>query len=89
VPPQNWFCEASVICIMNGYAVVVVVVPPTMGWGAAAAEGAPSNVVVAAAAVAAQTAAVLLTWLSPNIGLLESCRWGDARVWGVSHDASG
>ena len=25
MPPQNWFCEASVICMTNGYAVVVVV----------------------------------------------------------------
>src|SRR5882757_889990 len=84
VPPQNWFCEASVICMTNGYAVVVVVVPPTMGWGAATAPGAPSSAVAAAAAVATQSAAVFLARLSPNMVLLGSCRWGTRGCGGAA-----
>jgi hypothetical protein len=74
---------------MNGYAVVVVVVPPTIGWGAATAPGAHRRAVAAAAAAAVQRAAVFLARLSPNMDLLRSCRWGDARVWGVRHGACG
>src|SRR4051794_16083739 len=83
VPPQNWFCEASVICIMNGYEVVVVVVPPTMGWGAATAVGAPNNAVAAAAAGARGTPGGFLARGRPNISESpQGCRGGGARVWG-------
>src|SRR5262245_32410050 len=87
VPPQNWFCAASVICIMNGYAVLVVGGPPTIGWGAATAPGAPSSAVVAAAAVAMAAAAAFLARLSPNMSLPQRlpvggrAGGGDAR-WG-------
>src|SRR5690606_28672614 len=86
VPPQNWSCEASVICIMNGYADVVVVVPPTTGWGAALAAGAVISAVAAAAAVAARTAAAFLARVNRDMVLLGGLPVGGRAGWGVEHE---
>ncbi len=83
VPPQNWFCEASVICMTYGYVAAVVVVPPTMGWGAAIADGGGDQRGRRGGSGGDQDGGGLLGAGEPEHGFSScgDCRWGDARVY--------